>query len=87
MITNELSCKELVELVTAYVEDALPPPERARFEAHLQVCAGCQNYLQQMRQTIALVGRLDEEALQPEARRALLQVFRNWKQDEAVGQQ
>ena len=74
-----MSCNELVELVTEYLERALPPGERARFEAHLAQCPGCRVYLQQMRQTIRVVGRLSEEDLAPAARDKLLRAFRAWK--------
>ncbi len=52
----DLSCRELVELATDYLEGALPEAELARFEAHLAGCAGCEAYLEQVRATIALVG-------------------------------
>jgi anti-sigma factor RsiW len=76
---NEMSCKELVELVTEYLEGTLPPAERERFEAHLETCGGCANYLQQMRQTIRALGQLTEETIAPQTRAELLQVFKNWK--------
>ncbi len=63
MASNELTCKELVELVTDYLEGVLPPAERRRFEEHLAGCQGCWNYLQQMRATIRLTGQLTEEAI------------------------
>lgn len=75
-----MTCKELVELVTAYFENALPDAERARFERHLSDCEGCTAYIQQMRQTIRLVGRLAEDDLSLEASEALLHAFRDWKQ-------
>lgn len=74
-----LVCRELVELVTNYLEGALPAAETARVEAHLAVCPHCARYLEQMRQTIAATGHVSEEDLQPEAREALLSAFRNWK--------
>jgi anti-sigma factor RsiW len=74
-----LSCQELVELVTDYLEGALPADERARFEAHLAGCHGCRAYLDQMRQTIAAVGALSEEAIPQPARDDLLTAFRNWR--------
>jgi len=77
----ELSCQELVELVTDYLEDALPDSERARFEEHLAGCEGCSNYLQQMQHTIRLVGRLTEDTIEPGVRAELLNIFRNWKAD------
>ena len=80
MIENtELSCQELVELVTDYIEGSLSAMQRARFDEHLTKCAGCRNYLAQMRQTIKLTGELTEEAIAPQAREDLLGVFRNWK--------
>lgn len=74
-----MDCKELVELVTEYFEGTLPEPEQVRFEAHLGTCSGCQNYLNQMRQTIRTLGQLTEETLAPRTRDELLQVFKNWK--------
>ena len=73
-----LSCQELVELVTAYVEDAMPSDERKRFERHIETCDGCRQYLEQMRTTIRLTGRLTPEAVSPEAERDLLSAFRSW---------
>ena len=79
-VPNALTCQELVELVTDYLEGALPPAERERFDAHLVLCAGCRTYLEQMRQTIAATGRLSEESMEPGAREQLLELFRSWKQ-------
>jgi anti-sigma factor RsiW len=75
----ELTCKELVELVTDYLEDALSPRDRARFEAHLAICSGCRAYLDQMQTTIDSLGSLPEESLTSEARDQLLATFRQWK--------
>jgi anti-sigma factor RsiW len=74
----EMPCRELVELVTDYLEDRLSPIDRARFEAHLAECEPCRTYLEQFRQTIRVLGRLPEESLSPEAREALLTAFRGW---------
>lgn len=79
-----MTCKELVELVTAYFEQALSAEDRARFEAHVGVCPGCAAYLEQMRTTIARVGALREEHVSPAAERQLLEVFRDWKRDSGV---
>lgn len=76
-----ITCKELVELVTDYVEDALPIEERLRFEEHLAVCGPCRTYLRQMRETIRATGGLTEESIAPAARESLLQAFRNWRGD------
>ena len=79
--TENLTCQELVELVTEYLEEALAPAERQRFEAHLADCAGCRTYLEQMRQTIQATGALREEDLEPATRDQLLNIFRSWKQE------
>jgi len=78
MATTELTCRELVALVTDYLEGALPEVERRRFDAHLAGCAGCRIYLEQMRRTIATVGALRPEDLTPEAEQELLELFRDW---------
>jgi len=74
-----LSCQELVELCTDYLEDALSPEARAQFEAHLEECANCQHYLDQMRATIELTGSLTLESISPEAERTLLDALRGWR--------
>jgi predicted anti-sigma-YlaC factor YlaD len=75
----DLTCQELVELVTDYLEGKLSAMDRARFEQHLHVCDGCTNYLDQMRRTISILGKLTEASIDPQARQDLLQIFRNWK--------
>jgi anti-sigma factor RsiW len=75
----ELTCKELVELVTEYLENELTPVDRARFEAHVAICPGCQTYLEQMQTTIHSLGYLPEESLTAEGRDQLLAAFRQWK--------
>jgi anti-sigma factor RsiW len=74
-----LSCQEMVELVTDYLEDALPPPERARFEAHIAVCEGCTMYLRQMREMLDVMGELTTDSISPQAETDLLAAFREWK--------
>jgi anti-sigma factor RsiW len=78
MEADDLSCQELVELVTDYLEGALPSEERARFDAHLTECDGCTAYLEEMRTTIELSGRFEPELLTEEARERLLVAFRGW---------
>jgi anti-sigma factor RsiW len=78
-MTHPLTCKELVEIVTDYLEGALTPEDRARFEAHLAACQGCTAHFAQMRQTIALVGHLSEENIPEESKAELLELFRDWK--------
>lgn len=75
----DLSCRELVELVTEYLEQKLPPDDRTRFELHLGDCDSCRSYLRQMRQVLETAGELTEESIAPEARGSLLEAFRDWK--------
>ena len=60
-----LSCQAMVELVTDYLEDALDPPTRKRFENHLKKCDGCATYLEELRVTITMLAGLTEERLDP----------------------
>lgn len=76
---DQLSCQELVELVTAYLEHALSPQDHAHFEQHLHLCEDCRNYLGQMQVTIATLGTLPPESLPPTMRDRLLEAFRDWK--------
>jgi predicted anti-sigma-YlaC factor YlaD len=76
---EDLTCAELVELVSDYIEGALTSEERARIEEHLIVCEGCVNYLDQMQKTIALTGRLRVDDLAPEALAELVDAFRGWR--------
>lgn len=77
----DMNCRELVRVVTDYLENALPPSERARFEAHLRECEGCTTYLEQMRATISGLGHLDEADIDPQARAELLTAFRDWHRE------
>ncbi len=78
---TELTCKEIVELVTEYLDGAMPAADRGRFEAHLATCEACMTYLEQMKTTIALSGQLREDALGDDAKRDLVEAFRRWKKD------
>lgn len=79
MAIEELTCQDLVELVTDFFEGALPPVDRLRFEAHLAECDGCTTYVEQMKRTIWTVGHLTERDISPLARAALLHIFHDWK--------
>ncbi len=78
---DELTCKELVELVTDYLEGTLAEDLRLRMEDHLSQCDGCTNYLEQMRQTIRLTERVREESLTSQQRDDLLRLFRDWQKN------
>jgi anti-sigma factor RsiW len=75
---DHISCRELVELVTGYLEGALPAEETALFEQHLNFCDGCVSYLEQMRATIAAAGRIAEGDVAGDRER-LLSAFRGWR--------
>ena len=83
ILTKPIPCREMVELVTDYLEGALSRRERRRFERHIAGCDGCTAYLEQMRATIALTGRLTEEEIPPGALEALLREFRDWREGRA----
>lgn len=75
---HPIACRELVELVTDYLEGALDRRTRRRFEAHVAGCPNCTAYLEQIRETIRLTGRLRPESLDPGVRAELLAAFRDW---------
>ena len=77
---RELTCQQVVELVTAYLDDGLSPEDRERFEQHLVSCSGCRNYLEQMRRTIETTGRVQLE-LPAELEEKLLEAFRGWPRE------
>lgn len=77
--TSKLTCREFVALVTDYLEDALDPATRARFDEHLVDCPDCPVYLRQMREIVGAVGLLREEDLSAGGRETLLARFRAWK--------
>ena len=74
-----VSCQEVVELVTDYLEQALPVEDAAVFEQHLNFCDGCVWYVDQVRTTIAAVGELSAEELPDEMKDKLMTAFRDWK--------
>ena len=81
----DLTCRELVELVTDYLEERLSADDRTRFELHLTCCDWCRTYLQQMRQVLATTGKLTEASIPPKARASLREAFRGWPKDAGGG--
>ena len=75
----KMTCKELVELVTDYLDGKLQAVDLARFEEHIATCDGCTAYLDQMRRTIRVMSYLHEDALPSQQWQDLLEIFRNWK--------
>ena len=79
-MNTEFSCQEMIEVVTDYLDGALPGEERDRYERHLSYCAGCATYFEQMRETITQTGMVArEESLPPGLRDEIVAQFRNWK--------
>jgi anti-sigma factor RsiW len=78
-VEDELTCKELTEWITNYLEGCLPQAEHARLELHLSNCEGCQTYLAQMRLTVQSLGSKPRVEIPPALESELLQVFRSWR--------
>ena len=78
-INETLSCQEVVELVTDYLENALLPEMRKRFEEHAAECPGCETYIEQIRQTISILHQIAKQQVSPASSQELLQFFHNWK--------
>jgi anti-sigma factor RsiW len=79
MMSDGLTCQEVVGLVTEYLESSLLPAARAQFEEHVDDCPGCHTYLQQIEQTITMLRQLAEGPMFPETRQQLLTLFQTWK--------
>lgn len=81
-MSTELSCQQIVEMVTDYLEGVMPDEERTRFERHLSICPGCVTYVEQIRDTIRATGELPrEETLPAELREGLVSQFRHWSRE------
>ena len=78
-----LTCQEMVELVTDYLEDRMDDDARARFEAHVAECDACTLYIEQMRMTIVALGHIPAETISPEAEDELVAAFRSWRASSA----
>jgi len=78
---DDFPCNRFVELVTEYLDDALPADETRRLEEHLQICGGCESVLEQFRAIIRMTGTLAEthvDALTPDQREPVMSAFREW---------
>ena len=79
---EDLACQQVVELITDYLEGVLPRAQRRRFEGHLAGCEHCSEYLEQMRATIRLTGRLRAEDLSPAIRDEFASIYRRWRSED-----
>ncbi len=78
---RQLTCQEMVELITEYLEATMSRAERRRFERHIDGCPDCTRYLEQMRATLTAVGSLHAEDVSPEVEAELLLAFRGWREE------
>jgi anti-sigma factor RsiW len=74
-----MNCRQVVELMTAYLEGALSAVERARFEDHIAGCDGCRAYLAQLQTARKIMGKLADEPVPAAVERDLLEAFRSWR--------
>lgn len=73
------TCREVVDLAAEYVEGAMTPEEATLFEMHLNFCDGCFTFIDQIRETASIAGRITEEQVPEETKVALLEAFRDWR--------
>ena len=79
MSEQGLTCLEVIELLSSYIEGGLTVDDRRRVDEHLALCDGCTTYLEQMRETIRLSGMVTEEQVPEDEKSALLAAFRDWR--------
>ena len=82
MASDFLTCQELVELITDYLDGVMPNEQRVAFEGHIAICPPCRGYLAEIRRTVQVAGTLTEDMIPPEGRDVMLRAFRDWKRDE-----
>lgn len=78
--TDDLTCREVVEAITDYLDGASSAGPRERFERHLAECIGCTRVFAQFRTTIETIGTLTEDRVPHEQREATRHVFRRWRE-------
>ncbi len=76
---DHVTCREFVEVLTDYLEDAIDAAERAEIERHIVICRGCSNYVEQFRSTIDLLGRIAADEPDDAQASAALAIFRDWQ--------
>ena len=80
-IQQGYACAEVVELASEYLEGAMTPEQRTRFELHLNLCDGCSSFLEQVRITAGLAGSLPVEQIPEDLQTKLLAAFRDWERE------
>jgi anti-sigma factor RsiW len=81
LLSRDLVCEEAVRLVTDYLEGTLSRRQRRRFERHLRGCPNCSAYLEQIRATIAIAGRVDSDSLPGGTREELIELYRRYREE------
>jgi anti-sigma factor RsiW len=79
MTKQALTCHEVIELLSNYIEGVLPADDRRRVDKHLALCDGCDTYLKQLRETIRVTGMVAEDQVPEDQKAALLAAFRDWR--------
>jgi predicted anti-sigma-YlaC factor YlaD len=79
MSEQALTCHEVIELLSNYIEGAMSADEQRRVDEHLALCDGCTTYLEQMRESIRLSGMVTEEQVPDDDKASLLAAFRDWR--------
>lgn len=82
--SEDLTCRQLVEVITDYLDGSMTDDDRERFERHVSGCSGCASVLAQFRATIEATGRLADAEVDDEQREAMRGVFRRWRDDGAT---
>lgn len=80
-LVKNINCREAVTLIGGFLDDTLAPRERRRLEKHLAVCDACREYLEQMRATIAMTGRVEPEDLSDHALEVLMGLYDTYRRD------
>ncbi len=81
---DRVTCRELVEVLTDYLEGVLDAGDRAEIERHIVICRGCANYVEQMRSTVDLLGRIAAETAPHEPASEALAIFRRWQAERSA---
>ena len=82
---GDITCRQFVDLVADYLEDRLNARTRDQFDRHLANCPGCARYLDQIRASARVLGRVSLDPLSSEAKDQLLDAFRAWRSSRAPG--
>lgn len=84
-LRRDIVCRQAVELVTDYLEGALSWRDTRRFEAHLEACDGCEEFLREIQATVRVLGSVQPDDLAPETRQGLIELYRQFLEDGAPG--